>query len=230
MKPVFRSLVPQILLAALVLQAAPLFAQQASDDLTLERIFASGDFASDRFGPARWLADGSGYTTVEPSSVVRGLDIVRYDPESAARTILVDARRLVPEGQSQPLILEDYEWSDDGTKLLVYTNTRRVWRVNSRGDYWVLDLDSGRLQQLGGGAEESTLMFAKFRLTHAHQRELRLGLRRGVRHSRRVPVEPGWGTHRVLAIRRQRSEGLRPHQQHRLPLPATHDDPLSEGG
>ncbi len=162
MKPVFRSLVPQVLLAALVLLAVPLSAQQASDDLTLERIFASGDFASDRFGPARWLTDGSGYTTVEPSGVVRGLDIIRYDPESAARTILVDARRLIPEGQDQPLILEDYEWSDDGTKLLIYTNSQRVWRVNSRGDYWVLDLESDRLQQLGGDSEESTLMFAKF--------------------------------------------------------------------
>jgi dipeptidyl-peptidase-4 len=162
MKHVFRSLVPKILLVALVLQSVPLSAQQASDDLTLERIFASGDFASDRFGPARWLTDGSGYTTVEPSGVVRGLDIIRYDPESAARTILVDARRLIPEGQDQPLILEDYEWSDDGTKLLVYSNSRRVWRVNSRGDYWVLDLGSDRLHQLGGDAEESTLMFAKF--------------------------------------------------------------------
>jgi dipeptidyl-peptidase-4 len=162
MKHACRSLFPRLLLIALAIQAIPLSAQQAGGELTLERIFASADFASERFGPARWLTDGSGYTTVEPSGVVRGLDIVRYAPESAARTILVDARRLIPEGGDQPLILEDYEWSDDGTKLLIYTNSRRVWRVNSRGDYWVLDLESDRLQQLGGGAEESTLMFAKF--------------------------------------------------------------------
>ncbi|MCA9975601.1 MAG: DPP IV N-terminal domain-containing protein, partial [Anaerolineales bacterium] len=44
----------------------------------------------------------------------------------------------------------------------IFTNTKRVWRMHTRGDYWVLDLPSGRLTQLGGEAEPSTLMFAKF--------------------------------------------------------------------
>ena len=33
--------------------------------LTVERIYASREFAAERFGPARWLEDGSGYTTLE---------------------------------------------------------------------------------------------------------------------------------------------------------------------
>ncbi|MCJ7682641.1 MAG: S9 family peptidase, partial [Candidatus Aminicenantes bacterium] len=41
-------------------------------------------------------------------------------------------------------------------------NTRRVWRQNTRGDYWVLNLSSGRLQQVDGKADEATLLFAKF--------------------------------------------------------------------
>ncbi|HYE57180.1 MAG TPA: S9 family peptidase, partial [Rhodothermales bacterium] len=47
-------------------------------------------------------------------------------------------------------------------KLLIYTNSARVWRANTRGDYWVLDLDNGRLRQLGVGRPASSLMFAKF--------------------------------------------------------------------
>jgi len=148
--------------ALLLTVAAPAAAQQDASLLTNERIFASRDFASARFGPARWLEDGSGYTTVERAPSVRGLDIVRYDPGSGARSVLVPATRLVPRGASQPLIPEDYAWSDDGSKLLVFTNTQRVWRTNSRGDYWVLDLESGKLQQVGAGFPESTLMFAKF--------------------------------------------------------------------
>jgi dipeptidyl-peptidase-4 len=134
----------------------------AQGRLTLERIFASGEFRGEGFGPARWLADGSGYTTVEPSSPGAGLDLVRYSPDTGDRQILVRATSLVPPGGSAPLILEDYEWSEDGRKLLVYTNAQRVWRVNSRGDYWVLDLEGGRLQQVGEGFPESSLMFAKF--------------------------------------------------------------------
>ena len=45
---------------------------------------------------------------------------------------------------------------------MIYTNTARVWRYNTRGDYWVLDLETHDLKKLGGDAKPSTLMFAKF--------------------------------------------------------------------
>jgi len=131
--------------------------------LSLERIYESGDFDTSGFGPARWLADGTGYTTLEWSSgELRGREIVRYDPATGEREVLVAVERLVPEGREEPLGIDDYAWSDDGRWLLVFTNTKRVWRVNSRGDYWVLDRESGALRQLGAVFEPSTLMFAKF--------------------------------------------------------------------
>ncbi len=131
--------------------------------LTLERIFTGEEFEFESFGPARWLKDGSGYTTVEKSETCEdGKDIVRYDPQTGEREILVSARSLTAPGDCKPLEIDNYIWSADGKKLLVFTNTKRVWRQNTRGDYWVLDLDSGDLKQLGGDAEESTLMFAKF--------------------------------------------------------------------
>jgi len=131
--------------------------------LTLERIFTSDEFKFESFGPARWLKDRTGYTTLEKSRrCPEGKDIVRYDPETGNRRILVSAESLIPPGESSPLKIDNYTWSEDGKKLLVFTNSKRVWRQNTRGDYWVLDLDSGDLRKLGGDAEESTLMFAKF--------------------------------------------------------------------
>lgn len=141
----------------------PALAQSADSRLTLERIFSSGEFASDRFGPARWIDGGDGYTTLEMSVTHRGaLDIIRYETASGAREVLVPARRLIPLGSREPLLIDDYTWSDDGRRLLVYTNSQRVWRQDTRGDYWVLDLDDWDLHQLGGHADPSTLMFAKF--------------------------------------------------------------------
>lgn len=131
--------------------------------LTLERIFSSAEFRSERFGPARWLADGFGYTTLERSDTVSGgRDIVRYDPKTGEREVLVPAPKLVPPEESSPLRIADYTWSTDGKRLLVFTNTRRVWRRNTRGDYWVIDLKTWKMHQLGGDARPSTLMFAKF--------------------------------------------------------------------
>ncbi|MFQ5742711.1 MAG: S9 family peptidase [Acidobacteriota bacterium] len=148
----------------LLVAVAPALAAQTADPslLTLERLFSSRDFSPQRFGPARWLEDGSGYTTLEKSETAAGRDIVRYQPRSGRREVLVAAAHLVPAGTSEPLTIDDYRWSEDGHKLLIYTNSKRVWRQNTRGDYWVLDLGRGSLQQLGGDVEPSTLMFAKF--------------------------------------------------------------------
>lgn len=153
-----------VLIGAALFAFAPLSAQEPDDGLlTLERIFDSDEFEGQPFGPARWLVDGSAYTTVEPSpSIEGGSDIVRYDALTGERDVLIAAADLIPEGASDPLKVEEYSWSEDGEKLLVFTNSQRVWRENTRGDYWVLDRQKETLARLGGDAPPSLLMFAKF--------------------------------------------------------------------
>ena len=130
--------------------------------LTAEKIFASDTFSIDRPAPTRWLEDGSGYTTLEQSNSADGRDIVRYHPETNERTVLVSAEQLTPKGRSKALDIANYVWSDDGDKVLIFTNTKRSWRTHTLGDYWVLDRSNNELRQLGGNAPESTLQFAKF--------------------------------------------------------------------
>jgi dipeptidyl-peptidase-4 len=153
-----------LVLFAAAAGSLPAGAQQTDPSrLTLQRIYGSGEFAAQPFGPSRWLSDGTAYTTLEPPAEGDGRDIVRYDVERGSREVLVPADRLVPEGASAPLDIDDYAWSPDGKQLLVFTNTQPVWRLNTRGDYWVLDRASGSLKKLGGAeAKPSTLMFAKF--------------------------------------------------------------------
>ena len=69
---------------------------------------------------------------------------------------------LTPAGAAKPLSIDSYQWSHDKSKLLIFTNTERVWRYNTRGDYWVLEVDSKSLMKVGGDASPSSLMFAKF--------------------------------------------------------------------
>jgi dipeptidyl-peptidase-4 len=156
-----------VVAAALVLGIPAAHARQDEGrrrlDQQLARIFQAREYEVPRFGPARWLPDGAGYTTVEPSTAsAGGSDIVRYDAGSGRRSVLVSGARLVPPGAGAGLEIDDYSWSADGRRLLVFTNTARVWRQNTRGDYWVLDLDGGRLRQLGAKGPASTMMFAKF--------------------------------------------------------------------
>ncbi|MDV6327643.1 DPP IV N-terminal domain-containing protein [Idiomarina sp. Sol25] len=130
--------------------------------LTAEKIFASDTFSIDRPAPTRWLEDGSGYTTLEQSNSADGRDIVRYHPETNERTVLVSAEQLTPKGKDKALDIANYVWSDNGDKVLIFTNTKRSWRTHTLGDYWVLNRNNNELRQLGGNAPESTLQFAKF--------------------------------------------------------------------
>ncbi len=151
-------------LLTLLVFATPAQAQQADSSLlTVQRIYGSSEFKSQSFGPARWLGDGSSYTTLEQARDTRGQNLVRYDTERGARQVLIAARQFIPQGDSVPLTVEEYAWSPDTSMLLIFTNSRPVWRLNTRGDYWVLERATGRLWQLGGeAAKPSTLMFAKF--------------------------------------------------------------------
>lgn len=146
-----------------VCAGAPLAAAQSLAQ-NLERLFNSTDFNVRGFGPAEWIDDGAGYLTVEPSeSHKEARDLVRYETASGKREILVASSALVPVGASAPLRIEQYAFSPDKARVLIYTNSRKVWRQNTRGDYWVLDRGAGSLRKLGGdAAAPASLMFATF--------------------------------------------------------------------
>jgi dipeptidyl-peptidase 4 len=136
--------------------------QRQSARQLLERTMFNPDFRPKSFHGGEWFGDGSSYLALEPSSTGHGTDIVRYQTATGARDILISASRLTPPGEKTPLDVEDYSFSPDGHQLLVFTNSQTVWRQNTRGDYWILNLQSGALRKLGGDAPPSTLMFAKF--------------------------------------------------------------------
>lgn len=167
--------------AVLLLSLASLAAAVETDSLRdeLARIFGpEKHYEPEAFGPARWLLGGEAYTTLEPSASIEGSkDIVRYESGSGKREVLVDAKSLVPPGETKPLEIKDYAWSENRTRLLVFTNSKRVWRRDTRGDYWVLDLESRALRKLGGVAPAATLMFGKFspdgtRVAYVHENDI----------------------------------------------------------
>ncbi len=147
----------QLLADQSVAQAPP----ETASRLTVSRIVSS-EFHGESAGPRHWLKDDSGYLGLEWSEGGKGQEIVRHDPASGKREVLISAGDLVPKGAKGPLHIDDFAVSGNGRKLLLFTNTRKVWRLNTRGDYWVFDRDAGSLHKLGSKAPESSLMFAAF--------------------------------------------------------------------
>jgi dipeptidyl-peptidase 4 len=103
-----------------------------------------------------WAKDGNSYYEVKNG------DIVQNDPATAKSTIIVTKNQLTPPGEATPLSVRNFFFSNDGSKILIYTNSKRVWRYDTRGDYWVVDLSSHALKKMGKGMPPSSLMFAKF--------------------------------------------------------------------
>jgi dipeptidyl-peptidase-4 len=157
--------------------------------LTNDVIHNSGTYNPAPNPSVRWLADGENYTALEKppdaldetesiatssgsSAHDEGADavlkivreIVQYNASTGERSVLVGLGALTPPGSSEPLDIQDYSWSDDGTALLVFTNSHKVWRQNTRGDYYVVDLSGAGapIKKVGGDADAQCLMYAKF--------------------------------------------------------------------
>ncbi|WP_370317758.1 S9 family peptidase [Pseudoalteromonas sp.] len=149
-----------------------------ANSLSLEQIYKEKDFKAERSTYFTWLDDGTGYTVLEERESdknsqddkakddehgVKGNDIVFYNADGTGRKVLVSYEKLIPKGEKEPLTVESYQWSKDGKWLMVFTNGEQVWRSRSRGDFWLLNLETDLLYQLGGeNIEAKKLMFAKF--------------------------------------------------------------------
>lgn len=131
--------------------------------LTIDRIYEGHEFNGETAPAIQWMKRRGGYTTLESLPGKDGdRDLVWNDPATGKKDVLVPSHRFVPPGQDSALSIESYTFSEDESKLLIFTNGRRVWRLKTRGDYWVLDISSGELKQIASEAPPSTLMFATF--------------------------------------------------------------------
>ena len=128
---------------------------------TLEEAVYGGLIRTQGGGSVNWMKDGEHYSKMERNAEGT-VDVMAYSAKDNSKQVLIPASKLVNPETGKPIQVRSFAFSDDNQKVLIYTNTRRVWRYDTRGDYWVLDTQSGRLQQLGKHCPEATLMFAKF--------------------------------------------------------------------
>jgi dipeptidyl-peptidase-4 len=104
----------------------------------------------------KWTPKGSGYYAIDAG------EIFYTDLSSSKKTKVITKKQLTPQGAEKPINPRNFFFSTDETKLLIYANSKKVWRYDTRGDYWVLDLNTNQIKQLGKGKPASSLMFAKF--------------------------------------------------------------------
>ncbi|RZM23417.1 MAG: S9 family peptidase [Pedobacter sp.] len=110
--------------------------------------------AQTKTGPD-WTTDGNGYYDVQDGSIV----LVSL-PKMEKKMVVSGA--VLKQAGVTGNIGRTFSFSNDGTKVLIFTNSKKVWRYNTRGDYYVVDLNTNAVQQIGKDKPSSSLMFAKF--------------------------------------------------------------------
>src|SRR5437773_10455210 len=72
----------------------------------------------------KWTNDGNAYYQVE-----RG-EIVKIELPSQNKTTFISKEKLTPQG-SKAIVPRSFQLSNDGTKALIYTNAKKVWRYHT---------------------------------------------------------------------------------------------------
>ncbi len=103
-----------------------------------------------------WTNDGDSYYKLEKNQ------LLTYTlPNHDAKTVITK-EQLTPAGNSEPIAVAHFSFSMDQQKVLLFTNTKKVWRLHTKGDYWVFNFKTNTLTQIGKTLSPSSLMFAKF--------------------------------------------------------------------
>ncbi|HMG83263.1 MAG TPA: DPP IV N-terminal domain-containing protein [Ferruginibacter sp.] len=107
-------------------------------------------------GKPYWTKTGDSYL------IINNGEIDKIDLTTVAKTTFISSEQLTPKDSTAPLAVESFQLSGDNNKVLIFTNTTKVWRYHTRGDYWVLDIKQKKLTQIGKNRPAQSLMFAKF--------------------------------------------------------------------
>ena len=145
-------------LALLALLAAVPARSQNTDPskLTVERIFASGDFRGGAIPQPAWLSSGSQYIEARPAKD-GGTELVKVDIATGRESVIARADQIAAQGTK--LDVEELSLSGDEQQALLFHNSVQVWRSNTRGLFDVYDFRTGKLTPVS--TKSGLQMFAK---------------------------------------------------------------------
>lgn len=112
--------------------------------------FATAQFKADKI---KWTKDGMGMYENDNGS------IVKMNLKTGQQTILLSKDALKQNGKS--IDVKDFEVSTNEQIVLIFTNTARVWRYNTKGDYWFYHIPTKTFQQIGKQRAPQSLLYAK---------------------------------------------------------------------
>lgn len=121
----------------------PLQAQQK--ELQFKHLFDQ-TFSPEGIRNVNWMKDGQYYTTL--NRVNGDIEIRKYNIVTGDYKVLLSTSELKVPDREKPIIIQDYQFSADETKLLVETDRELIWRRSTRANYFIYNFKTGKTQKL----------------------------------------------------------------------------------
>lgn len=121
----------------------PLSAQ--TQEIQFDHLF-DNTFRSESIQNVNWMQDGQYYSTLK--RVNGDIEIRKYDITTGDYEVLMSTSDLKVPGRDKPIIIQDYQFSADESKLLIKTDVESIWRRSTRENYFIYDFETGRTQKL----------------------------------------------------------------------------------
>ena len=135
-----------------VMCAALVFAMTASmaeGSLRLKDI-AGNEFAAERLSAVTPLADGESYAMISQD----GKKVVKYSYKTGKQTaVLFDADNTVGEKVEK---LDNFIMSPDGTKMLIQTGTKKIYRRSFTATYYIYDITDRKMECLSDNGPQQS--------------------------------------------------------------------------
>lgn len=142
--------------AALIIGFSTTIKAQNTGQISLEDIWKKYSYSPKYVRGLTSMKDGLHYTTLERSK--QGTFIVKYayNTGKAVDTIIKPG---VLKYDNEAISINDYSFSADEKKMLIATDQESIYRHSSKSQYFVVELNSGKLQKLTDGNKQ---MYATF--------------------------------------------------------------------
>ncbi len=145
----------QLISLLLVLSFFSLFAQTGTKRITLEDVIKNRTFVSKGVSGINSMRDGEHYSQIKKDS----LNIYEFETGKLTRT-LVTSKDLIPAGDTTPISMGGYTFSQDENKILFSTDEEPLYRHSSKANYYYYDLASGKLTFLSKGGKQRLATFS----------------------------------------------------------------------
>ncbi len=149
-----------IYLFSISLSSSVVLAQESKPTLTLQDIWAAKKFRGKRFRGGKWAARGPVITFTKLDTATKATNLMSFDLEKNEQKLILDGNKLHAADVDRLIKIQDYTFTKDRKKLLIYTDSARVWRRNTKGYYYIYDFDTEKLTPLAK-RDDGYQMFAK---------------------------------------------------------------------